>query len=514
MGDEIEFSEKQKNGIYVEYLKPLKLKISQILLYDEKSASVFLKKYNDLLENTKDNEILEKITDLEIEIGEYEKGIGKRKRVEEKSEAMIAEIKDLIENGDQLSLDEFNEKVQSLLKKYQEDILGYSFKDRDVIEEKIYELRAKMILRKVKEENCKIVDISKEDESGLLMYINEEIERLQSNENPQIHKVIKSLKDKLKNGVKAIYDSETWKLLDYAQNGKYEKEEANLVEETALVVRTQNNNSIIRRLLSFFAKEPQLPLQEAKLPKITIDWLSEYISKEMIEEYERKKNDVKKYGEIYLMTPKAFICDFFDKMERLGFDNLDKSDLISIEREYSDGESGKKKLSIYGDRSVDGGKNKYINIGIKTGHIERKIEDIKLMGKWGDIEASADEKYGKNHKYVSVKRNAELINYAELLDRIFGTNYKNQMFCAYEQFIITQNVKYLQNNRLFIRLAKSFDKLQDEYEKNQSYIRDYDNLKRADFDKANKANKFIKGIRVDQKSLEESDEKTEIEKKN
>lgn len=56
MGDEIEFSERQKNGIYIEYLRPLKLKISQILLYDTKIAAEFLNKYNDMIEDSKDNE--------------------------------------------------------------------------------------------------------------------------------------------------------------------------------------------------------------------------------------------------------------------------------------------------------------------------------------------------------------------------------------------------------------------------------------------------------------------------
>ncbi len=39
MGDEMKYSEGQRNQIYEKYLRPLKLKISQILLYDTKCSS-------------------------------------------------------------------------------------------------------------------------------------------------------------------------------------------------------------------------------------------------------------------------------------------------------------------------------------------------------------------------------------------------------------------------------------------------------------------------------------------
>lgn len=43
MGDEMKYSEGQRNQIYEKYLRPLKLKISQILLYDTNTAADFLK---------------------------------------------------------------------------------------------------------------------------------------------------------------------------------------------------------------------------------------------------------------------------------------------------------------------------------------------------------------------------------------------------------------------------------------------------------------------------------------
>lgn len=53
MGDEMKYSEGQRNQIYEKYLRPLKLKISQILLYDTNAAADFLKKYNNLLQKNK-----------------------------------------------------------------------------------------------------------------------------------------------------------------------------------------------------------------------------------------------------------------------------------------------------------------------------------------------------------------------------------------------------------------------------------------------------------------------------
>lgn len=429
MGDGIEFSEKQKNEIYVEYLKPLKLRISQILLYDEKSASEFLKKYNDLLENTKDNELLDKITDLEIEIGEYEKKIGKTKRFEEKSKAIISEIDDLIHNENKFSFDEFNEKVQSLLEKYKEDILGYSFKDRDIIEEKFDELRDQLTLRKVKE-----------------------------------------------------VDS---------------------VEETALVVRTKNDNNIFKRFLSFFSKEPQLPLKEAELSKITIDWLSRYIPKEITEEYKRRKNDVKKDGEIYLPDSKAFIYDFFAEMEKLGINEQKRP---SISREYVDENMNKKRIDIsefHFWKVSDWNTNCQITIK-KDNNESRCVKNLLIKAEWGD----RVEKYGKNIEFrcASPKRNVELIYYAEMLDIIFGTNYRNKMFKAYEQFVINEDEKYLKRNKLFMRLAKSFDKLQKECKENVLDIQVENELKCNTL-----KNKFISEIKIDPNNMKQNENEKETE---
>ena len=52
------FSEGQTDKIYKDMLKPLKVKISEIILYDTEKAMEFLQKYNAILRCKKDNQIL------------------------------------------------------------------------------------------------------------------------------------------------------------------------------------------------------------------------------------------------------------------------------------------------------------------------------------------------------------------------------------------------------------------------------------------------------------------------
>ena len=96
MGDEMKYSEGQRNQIYEKYLRPLKLKISQILLYDTNAAADFLNKYNNLLQKTSDSELLDKITELELEIEQYEKTLGKEKNFQDKSSIIIGQVEELL----------------------------------------------------------------------------------------------------------------------------------------------------------------------------------------------------------------------------------------------------------------------------------------------------------------------------------------------------------------------------------------------------------------------------------
>ena len=296
MGDDFKFTPGQKNKIYNEQLKPLKLRISQILLYDTKAAITFLQEYNELIENTPDNELMDKITELEFRITEYEKGQGKEKSFEDKSQTIISQIEELNTMSENLSLDDFHQEVSKLLESYKDNLGDYDFGDRDEIEDKIYELKAKLITREVNEFYPDSIDISKEDEIGLMMYLNKELNRMQQNKNPKVKSYIERVKYNLMSGPEALHNSETWKLLSYAQRERFETEITRTnqpsSQTTALSVirkpRIQFN--LMQKIVSIFSsKNPKLPLRAKDLGKISLDWLAQYIPIDMVKDFENKR---------------------------------------------------------------------------------------------------------------------------------------------------------------------------------------------------------------------------------
>lgn len=300
MGDDFKFTTGQKNKIYNEQLKPLKLRISQILLYDTKAAITFLQEYNELIENTPDNELMDKITELEFRITEYEKGQGREKSFEDKSKTIIIQIEELNSMSENLSFDDFEQEVSKLIENYKDKLGDYNFADRDEIEDKIYELKAKLVMREVNEFYPDSIDISKEDEIGLMMYLNKELNRLQQNKNPKAKSYVERVKYNLMSGPEALHNSETWKLLSYAQREKFETEITRTnkpsSQTTALSVikKPRKRFNLLEKIISFFSskdssKDPKLPLKAKDLGKINLDWLAQYIPIYMVKDIENKR---------------------------------------------------------------------------------------------------------------------------------------------------------------------------------------------------------------------------------
>ena len=178
MGDEMKYSEGQRNQIYEKYLRPLKLKISQILLYDTNAAADFLKKYNNLLQKTSDSELLDKITELELEIEQYEKTLGKEKTFQDKSSIIIGQVEELLYESEQFTLEDFEKEVHSLVQRYKENFSGYSLEERDLLEAKIYELQARLIFKRVNQvkDKLKYRDLDVYQNRGVLTKDNLSIE--------------------------------------------------------------------------------------------------------------------------------------------------------------------------------------------------------------------------------------------------------------------------------------------------------------------------------------------------
>lgn len=135
MGEEQKiFSDVQRNVIYNEMLKPIKVRISEILLYDTEASMKFLQKYNEILKSTNEQDILSEIVELEMEIGIYEKNEGLQKSFEVKSQSIIQQIKDMQRDGDMLSLEDFESEFNELKQTYQTTFSKYSFQAREAIE--------------------------------------------------------------------------------------------------------------------------------------------------------------------------------------------------------------------------------------------------------------------------------------------------------------------------------------------------------------------------------------------
>ena len=258
MGDEMKYSEGQRNQIYEKYLRPLKLKISQILLYDTNAAADFLNKYNNLLQKTSDSELLDKITELELEIEQYEKTLGKEKNFQDKSSIIIGQVEELLYESEQLTLEEFEKEVHSLVQRYRKNFSGYSLEERDSLEAKIYELQARLILKRVNQEYPEKIDISQEDEIGIMIYLNREITRLQQSKNPKIKNYVEKIKYELMGGTEAIHNSEIWKVLSYAQRERFEEKEENPSKSKSLIYAKAKNNSVVnaknRSIFQFLEK--------------------------------------------------------------------------------------------------------------------------------------------------------------------------------------------------------------------------------------------------------------------
>lgn len=324
MGDDFKFTTGQKNKIYNEQLKPLKLRISQILLYDTKAAITFLQEYNELIENTPDNELMDKITELEFRITEYEKGQGKEKSFEDKSKTIIMQIEELNTMSENLSLDDFEQEVSKLLENYKDKLGDYNFADRDEIEDKIYELKAKLVMREVNEFYPDSIDISKEDEIGLMMYLNKELNRLQQNKNPKAKSYVERVKYNLMSGPEALHNSETWKLLNYAQREKFETEITRTnkpsSQTTALSVikKPRKRINLLEKIISIFSsKDPKLPLSAKDLGKISLDWLAQYIPVDMVKDIEnqRLEKENRDFENKYTPDSKSVIYWIMEKLE-------------------------------------------------------------------------------------------------------------------------------------------------------------------------------------------------------
>ncbi len=527
MGDDFKFTAGQKNKIYNEQLKPLKLRISQILLYDTKVAIQLLQEYNELIENTPDNELMDKITELEFRITEYEKGQGKEKSFEDKSQTIISQIEELNTMSENLSLDDFEQEVSKLIENYKDKLGDYNFGDRDEIEDKIYELKAKLVMREVNELYPDNIDISKEDEIGLMMYLNKELNRMQQNKNPKVKSYIERVKYNLMSGPEALHNSETWKLLSYAQKEKFETEtiitNKPLSQNTALSVikKTRPQFNLMQKIVStfsskFFSKDPKLPLSAKDLGKISLDWLAKYIPIDMVKDIENQRLEKENRDTENKYTPdsKSVIYWIMEKLE----------DPNKIEGYY-----------------WSFGYNKFFKFDKKLNYANKFLFNIDDFGNM--LFTRLEYVYKQCVKIDPKMKLPQCLAYAELVDAIMKTSFgycfcdcleeycsdNNKAELTYEKdgeslkYFCPSYAKYDKDRYkdLYKGILESFEMIQQECRETKDAFWEEENQKREAFYKAQKSEKtaetkeqqFRNRIQSDVKIKAEGIENTEEQKK-
>lgn len=481
MGDDYKFTESQKNEIYNKYLKPLKLKISQIMLYDTKSAVEFLQKYNELIENTPDAELMDKITELEMQLASYEKGEGKQKSFNEKRKIIIGQIEELEQTSDNLSFEDFEQEVANLTARYRENLKNYEFDDRDAIEEKLYQVKAKLIMRQVKEQYPERIELSPEDEMGLMVYISKELNRLGQNKNPKAKSYVERVKYNIMGGMEALHNSETWKLLSYAQRENFigEEQKAQKIAGTSVtpqtnalaVVKNTNRGNFLQTISRMFSKEPKLPLQVSDLKKINIDWLAQYIPQEMAEDLENKQlqEEGKNPEKRYVPDGKKVIYEVLDSLK--GY-RMIKGIIWDFQAKTFKQYDG---INTYIDKNgrekrQECAKNKYNDYWISI-----KLKNNDLVDEY----PCSEEKF------------QELIVYADFLDNVFKTNFKREVLQIIEEYIIyrstvnpitpiTLNSKTY-SGKVYRELVKSYEKLLQQYKSTRADFLAYEHGRRENF---------------------------------
>lgn len=467
MGEEGKiFSDGQRDVIYNEMLKPIKVKISEILLYDTEAAMKFLQKYNDILKCTNEKDILAKVADLEFAISGYEKNAGSQKSFEYKSQSIIQQIKDMQIDGDRLSLEDFENEFNRLKQTYQTAFQKYSFQDRDAIEQQLYALYGKVMVRRAREDATDEIEVSKEDVLGLTIFMNNEIGKLSQNTNPQVQNAIERIKFRLMDRENAFQGDEIWKLLSYAQEQKYVEQNQSLVESkqpqiTALAI-VKEKKGLGTRIKKIFQREPQLPLQVEDLSKITLDWLAQYIPKDMLTkiEEERLKEECKNPQSKYLPDSKAAIYDFvgnpqyFRPLKADGF-------------EYED-EAGSKHIIEF----------RYFKMTLIPAYLDKINRD--RMTKEIDI---GSEKTCETRT---------MLEYARLIDDIFKTDFATDLARDYGKFMQNpprlgeyesnyERKHFEAKSKLFRKLSKSYKCIAKECEKTENSFRSNEEANRRAF---------------------------------
>lgn len=523
------FSKSQKESIYNKHLIPLKLKISQILLYDSEVASVFLQKYNEITKKEDITTIVKDIVELENEINEYEKSDNGKEKLSEGQSAIINnQLESLLGKCEELDIKDFESKFLDIKEMYMKNSENYSYSDKDSIEQKISSAQARLIMKKCRENILDLhSEISEEDAARLTMAINNETYTLMQSQNPNIQDIVNEIKYKMIDREDAVYDVEIWKLLDSAQRSGERIEQRN--NKTNTVQRkndTQNLEESSQNILL-----PAIPKQRRNFHFPSLGGLFQRRTLKIGKQRMRLANTVQMGDETVRVQDLANI-----DMEWLE-QRIPEEMLTDIENERLIQENNEnfkeryipnRKTPIYSLVANTPKMNKnvfsfYNGVGSELEcTYEKSKEYLWICTRGSDLSRS-------NRIYVSddsLEKIDTVIRYVNFIDRITGTNLSQQFYneigTFYKKIMVEKKNGTLPINEnewkiidklpILKNLLKSYNRLREYVNRTQLDFESQENVKRKRF---YENNKFKNELKVDDNgTMEISTSREESEKIN
>lgn len=503
----------QRNIIYKEHLMPLKAKISQILLYDVEVANALLQKYLSIEKNEDRSitEIMAHIADLEDEIQEYEDNKGKEELFREQSTVISTQLDDLKENSEEIDIKDFESRFSDIRELYNKNLENYSYKDRSVVETKISEVQAKLIIRRVRSGVLDLhKEISKDDIAGLTMVINNNIFNLMKNPNSDVQNIVNEIKYKMIDRTDIVYDPEIWGLLDSALTGKG-KAEPRRVESETTKINTSNalvpimpkkhkgfalpnlgelfGRNVIkigdqRMKVATTVQIGDMTVNVKDLSGIDLYWLAEHVSQQMLIDIEDKQLRKEGKGTIkqkYMPDSKTPIYDEFEKIGKLYHDD-----------EY-----------VFYNES---GTKLYYRYSHRVGYEYNKCLENE----------NQDYIEGSSEKFEPIDKNFNIINYAKLIDKLTNGDLQQQLLnelgvCIEKQILrndkgkagyimMDEREKIIRKLPILRNLSKSYNRVMQQIEETKMDFGGQEKAKRDEFYQKNQFKDDLK-VSGEQESL-------------
>lgn len=401
----------------------------------------------------------------------------------------MQDIEEMETRGYQLTLEEFSNALRNLKNKFYK-ISNYNFEDIDLIENKLYELQIDLIMRSLREKSYMGLDkiISEKDIDGLKIAIYNKIHKFMQSKNQNIKDAAKRASNMMMSNDNALYSKTMWNLINDIQLGRNNSIGVDTEATSLAIIPNKRNNSFFEKILKVLKKEPTLPLDTSDLKKISIDWLAKYVPKEILEEKERArlKEEKRVADKIFIPDARRPIYDIFSKEihNREKSNNTEKAEI-----KYTDKYGMEKTICIdvYSDCYSD------YDVGFELLNGNEKV-NVEKWDKWNAL--------------IGLAFLPNVIEYTEFIDRVLGTNLKEELFQDLEKYIVESKLredycvffedfkeerKYIKKNfKVLNNLFESYKNILKECNDTIYYFNNEERAKRENFYKKHSFREEIK----------------------